>query len=233
VPAVALWLLVVTNWQWRCACNAAVAGAVVIGFAGLLDAWSWGTAFISYYNNLNSTCCWANSDAFGRSPPFAYLSWLIAVGSAGVHLLAVGYGAVFQWRRCWPILLLLACVFVPHSLIGHKEYRFVILAVPLLLVLLADAIVNGCSSACAPFWRSDAAVGARSPLVAALSAAGCIRRGVFARNDRLVATLDLSRRTRRRSRARPDWPSGRARAASTSFTTTCPSIFSNRSTAYR
>jgi len=192
VPAVALWALVVIKWQWRCAVYAAVAGAVVVGFAGLLDAWSWGTAFISYYNNLDLNLLLGKGDVFGSSPPSAYLYWL-TVGSLGVHLLAVGYGIV-QWRRSWPILLLLACVLVPHSLIGHKEYRFIILAVPLLLVLLAAAIVNG-SQQLRPKIGDLTGVGIAVALVAALSAAAGIRHGLVARNDRLVATLELSRRT--------------------------------------
>jgi hypothetical protein len=190
-PAVALWVLVVIKWQWRCALRAAVAGAVVFGFAGLLDAWSWGTPFISYYNNLHFNLLLSKGDVFGRSPLFAYLHWL-TVGSAGLYLLAIGYG-VLQWKRCWPILLLLACVLVPHSLIPHKEYRFVILAVPLLLVLLADAIVNG-SRRLRPIFGDLAVVGTAIATVATVSIVECVLHGVFARDDRLVATLDLSRR---------------------------------------
>jgi hypothetical protein len=192
VPAVALWALVVINWQWRRAVYAAVAGAAVVGFAGLLDAWSWGTAFISYYNNLDLNLLLGKGDVFGSSPPSAYLYWL-TVGSLGVHLLAIGYG-VLQWRRSWPILLLLACVLVPHSLIAHKEYRFVILAVPLLLVLLAAAIVKG-SQHLRPKIGDLAGVSIAVALVAALSAVEGVRHGLVARDDRLVATLELSRRT--------------------------------------
>jgi phosphatidylinositol glycan class B len=191
VPAIALWALVVIKWSWRCAVFAALAAAVVVGFAGLLDAWSWGTAFISYYNNLDLNLLLGKGDVFGSSPLFAYLFWL-TVGSLGVHLLAIGYGVV-QWRRSWPVLLLLTCVLVPHSLIAHKEYRFVILAVPLLLVLLAAAVVDG-SRRLRPKIRDLTIVGTAIALVAALSAMECLRHGIFARNDRLVATLELSRR---------------------------------------
>lgn len=191
-PAVALWVLVVIRWQWRCALYAGVAGVAVFGFAGLLDAWSWGTPFISYYNNLNFNLLLGKANAFGRSPPYAYLYWM-AVDSAGLYLLAVGYG-VLQCRRCWPILLLLACVLVPHSLIHHKEYRFIFLDVPLLLVLLADAIVNGSQRLRATF--GDLTVtGTAIATVAAVSVGGCVLRGVFTHDDRLVATLDLSRRS--------------------------------------
>ena len=191
VPATALWFLVVIKWQRRCALNAALAGAIVIGFAGLLDAWSWGTAFISYYNNLNFNLLLDKEDAFGRSPLLAYFYWLVTA-SAGLFLVAAGYGAI-RWKRCWPILLLLACVLVPHSLIPHKEYRFVILAVPLLLVLLADAIING-SQRLRLVFGDMTLVSVALATVATVSAVECVIHGVFARDDRLVATLDLSRR---------------------------------------
>jgi hypothetical protein len=191
-PAVALWLLVVNKWQWRCAVYAAVAGAAVVGFAGLLDAWSWGTPFISYYNNIDFNLLLDKANTFGRSPLFVYLYWL-TVASAGLHLLAAGYG-VRHWRRSWPILLLLACVLVPHSLIPHKEYRFVFLAIPLLLILLAAAIANGLQSLRLIFGRLSGA-GPAIVTVAAVSVVGCVLRGVFANDDRLVATLDLSRRS--------------------------------------
>jgi phosphatidylinositol glycan class B len=190
VPVVALGALVVIKWRWRwrCAVVAALAGAVIVGFAGLLDAWSWGTAFISYYNNLDLNRLLSKGDVFGSSPPLAYLYWL-TVGSVGVHLLAIGFGIV-QWRRSWPVLLLLACVLVPHSLIAHKEYRFVILV----LVLLAAAIVDG-SRRLRPKISDLTSVGAAVACVAALSALECLQHGIFARNDRLAATLELSRRT--------------------------------------
>jgi hypothetical protein len=192
LPAAALWILVVVKWQWRCAWFAAGTAAAVIGFAGLIDYWSWGTAFISYYNSVNFNVLLGKADVFGRRPPYAYLFWLGAA-SVGLHLLAIGYGAL-QWRRCWPILLLLVCVLVPHSLIAHKEYRFVILAVPLLLILWADALVNGLHWL-RPTFGGPRTLGAIIATVATLSVAGCVLRGVFSRDDRLLATLDLSRRS--------------------------------------
>jgi GPI mannosyltransferase 3 len=191
VPAFALWLLVLAHWRRRCALIAAFAGALVIGFAGLLDAWSWGTPFISYYNNLRFNLLLERGDAFGHSPPFAYVSWLTA-GSAGLYLLAAIYG-LLQWKRCWPILLLIACVLVPHSLIAHKEYRFVILVVPLLLVMLADAIANG-TQRLGRVCGDRAIISVVLAIMATISAVECVMHGVFARDDRLLATVELSRR---------------------------------------
>jgi len=113
----------------------------MLGFAGWLDAWLWGTPFVSYYNNVVFNLLHGVSEIFGRGPMLWYL-YQLSLASAGLYLIAIGYG-IWVWRRSWPILVLLACVLVPHSLISHKEYRFVFLAVPLVLVLLADAAVSG------------------------------------------------------------------------------------------
>jgi phosphatidylinositol glycan class B len=192
VPAVALWGLVVMSWRWRYALRAALAGAAVLGFAGLLDGWSWGIPFISYYHYIDFNGLLDKAGVFGRSPWFAYAYWL-AVGSVGLHLFAMGYGAL-QWRRCWPILVLVAGVLLPHSLLPHKEYRFIFLVVPLLLVVLADAIVNG-SQRLRRIFADRAVLRTAIAAIATISLVDCVFRGVFARDDRLVATLELSRRS--------------------------------------
>jgi GPI mannosyltransferase 3 len=192
VPAVALWGLVLMSWRWRYALRAAVAGAAVLGFAGLLDGWSWGMPFISYYHYVDFNMLLGKAGVFGSSPLLAYVVWL-AVASVGLHVCAMGYGAL-QWRRCWPILVLVAGVLLPHSLLPHKEYRFIFLAVPLLLVLLAAAIVNG-SQRLRSILGDRAVLRTAMASVATIALVDCVLRGVFARDDRLMATLDLSRRS--------------------------------------
>jgi len=217
VPAVALWLLAVIKWQRRSALTAALAGAIVIGFAGLLDAWTWGTPFISYYNNLDFNLLLEKQDVFGRSPPFAYLSWL-TISSVGLYLLAAGYG-VLQWKRCWPIFVAARLRTSAALSDTAQEYRFVILVVPLLLVLLADATING-SQQLRRTFGDRAVIGVAITAVATVSVVECVMHGVFARDDRLLATLDLSRR--RDVTAVLDLPaSGRVPAATTTFTRTC------------
>jgi GPI mannosyltransferase 3 len=192
-PATALWVLIIIGWGSRHALSSLASSAATLAFAGMLDAWSWGTPFISYYNNFAFNFLYGVSGIFGRKPLHWYI-YALTLASVGLHALALCYG-MLAWRRCWPILLLVACVLVPHSLIQHKEYRFVFLAVPLLLVLLADMIASGLP-------RLDTILGKRStwPIaitiaaIAAVSVLGCAFRGVLTRDDRLIASLDLSRR---------------------------------------
>jgi GPI mannosyltransferase 3 len=192
VPAAALWVLALIGWKWRHALSAAISGAAMLALAGVLDAWTWGAPFASFYNSVLFNVGYGVSELFGQSHVIWYLYRLTFV-SFGLHTIAMGYG-MLAWKRCWPILLLAACVVVPHSLVPHKEYRFVFLAVPLLLVLLADAIAYGLPQL-RPFSGRPSAWRIAIAAVAAVSALGCAFRGVFAQDDRLIATLDLSRRS--------------------------------------
>jgi GPI mannosyltransferase 3 len=182
IPATALWVLVVLWWGWRYALALAASSAAILAFAGMLDAWSWGTPFVSYYNSIVFNTQYGG-DIFGQKRLLWYIYWL-TFASSGLYAIAVAYG-VFDWRRCWPILLIIACVLVPHSLVPHKEYRFVFLAIPLLLMLLARAISSGLSP---PAWPIAIAT------MTLVSGLGIAFGGVLQRDDELLATLDLSRR---------------------------------------
>jgi GPI mannosyltransferase 3 len=185
VPAAALWVLALLICELKLTVILSVAGTAVLALAGLLDAWAWGTPFISYYNSVVFNIQYGVSNLFGQKYFLWYALWLTLL-SAGLHTVAFLYG-LYAWRRCWPLLLLIASVVSPHMFVPHKEYRFVFLAIPLLLVLLADAIV----------MRLPALPKASKnwPIAfAAVTFAGYLFGGVLKRDDRLLASLDLSRR---------------------------------------
>jgi hypothetical protein len=192
LPGVALWVFVTIAFGWRTALCLAASGTAVLVSAGMLDAWSWGVPFISYYNNIVLNLVSGASLIFGQKPLLWY-TYALSLASAGLYPIAVGYGLV-TWKKCWPVLLLLACVLVPHSLVAHKEYRFVFLVTPLLLLLLADAIVSGLTQ-----LHGNLGIRWAQPLAIALfvgtSLVGCLAQGVLKRDNRLLATLELSRRT--------------------------------------
>jgi hypothetical protein len=87
--------------------------------------------------------------------------------------------------------MVIACVLIPHTRVPHKEYRFVFCAAPLLLVLFADAIVSARSRP--PSVRGKWAMAIVG--VTFISGVGCAFGGVLKRDDRLLAALDLSRRS--------------------------------------
>ncbi len=122
---------------------AAAAFVAVIAFVGWLDDYTWGSYFASYYNNYLYNKVYGISSLFGKDPAWAYLADL-AMYSGGVFWIAIATIA-FQsknklWPKPWLLLAMLGAVIVPHSLIAHKEYRFIFAAVPLGLLLSAIAI---------------------------------------------------------------------------------------------
>jgi GPI mannosyltransferase 3 len=191
LPVGALCGLVLLTRGWHPAQAVAMSGAAVLVCAGALDAWTWGLPFISYYNNIALNLVKGVSLIFGEEPMYWYLAEL-AAASAGLYVIAIAAG-VLTWRKSWPILLVIACVLVPHSLVPHKEYRFVFLAVPLLLVLLAVAVTEVLpklwGALGTPLARALAIVA-----VVAISLGTSVIDEVFERDDRLLAALDLSRR---------------------------------------
>lgn len=191
LPAGALWGLAVLARGWRPALILGIPAAAVLTGAGALDAWSWGIPFVSFYNNIVINLVDGVSQTFGQEPAYWYLVEL-TTESWGLYVIAAAWGVV-TWRKGWPILLLAGCVLVPHSLIAHKEYRFVFLAVPLLLLLLADAVAGGLPRLGAAF-KTRLAQPAAIAAVLAVSLVNCVTGDVFERDDRLLAALDLSRR---------------------------------------
>ncbi len=77
---------------------------------------------------------------FGSSPPLHYLTLLLA--HLGPPAPAIAIGAAFSPQRYRPLLIALVVNLVVHSLIDHKEYRFVWLTVLGALVLAAIASLD-------------------------------------------------------------------------------------------
>jgi GPI mannosyltransferase 3 len=191
VPAALIFGIILVGWRGRMAGTVALAGIAVCAFAGFLDLWTWGTPFISFWNAVLFNITYGVADTFGQENAVWYL-WTLTFASRGLYALGFLYGMT-GLKRHWPILLLIAAVILPHSLIAHKEYRFVFLVVPLSMILLADAITSTrvVVREDAFNWRFAASVAA---IVVASAGLG-YRNELINRSDRLVALLDLSGRS--------------------------------------
>lgn len=108
-------------------------GAVIVAF-GMLDWATWDYPFQSFYLNFYVNIVKQKAAWFGVSPWWEYLYSLALVWKwAAIPLLVLAFGTF--WR--WPILPLTAgVIFVVHSAIGHKEYRFL---VPFLVIVAMSA----------------------------------------------------------------------------------------------
>ncbi len=127
------------HWTLRQFLSAVAAFVAVIAFVGWLDHYTWGSYFASYRNNYLYNQVYGISKRWGEDPIWSYLADL-AMYSGGVFWIAITTLLLNRKSKPWLLLAMLGAVIVPHSLIAHKEYRFIFAAVPLGLMLSAIAI---------------------------------------------------------------------------------------------
>lgn len=109
-------------------------GAVVpIGLLGAIDWYTWGFPFHSIVANYRANVTLGKASSFGVRPFYFHLLYLARNWSGAlVPVLAL---AVYGSRRRPLLLLTAAAILLSHSLIPHKEYRFIYPAIACLVVL--------------------------------------------------------------------------------------------------
>jgi phosphatidylinositol glycan class B len=161
-------------WRWdRPTCLRAAAGACTVAIAvAALDQVTWGAPLRSYANNYVFNVVHGISATFGTKPVTWYLETL-AITSGGLFVATLAWALLRPRAVALPLLCLVALL-LAHSLIGHKEYRFVFAAIPLSGVILAVLV--------------DAAIATRVPL-ARQRLVGCAVAAVLAGSS-LAGLLD-------------------------------------------
>lgn len=112
--------------------------ALIFCVAGLIDWITWGEFFVSYYNNIIFNKIYEVSSIFGVANVWYYFRSLL-VASMGIFCISLVSG-VFFFRKTWIILAAICATLVVHCLVPHKEYRFVFILIPMLLVLFSLAL---------------------------------------------------------------------------------------------
>lgn len=130
-PAVAL------IWLWRLTdirrfALLSVGALIVIAANGVFDTVTWSYPFEPLWQNIQFNVVQSGSHHFGTDPWWKYLYWMGANWGGTIALFLPL--AIFGGRRM-PIVLVSAIVIIAvHSLLGHKEYRFIYPAILLLSI---------------------------------------------------------------------------------------------------
>jgi hypothetical protein len=110
------------------------AGPVAVA-AGFLDLVTWGAPFHSYVTAVRVNLLEGKSQMYGTAPWYAYAGMLWSAWSWSLP--AIAALALAGARRAPGAAMCALAVLVSHSLIAHKEYRFIYPAVALCIVLAA------------------------------------------------------------------------------------------------
>ena len=134
-PALLVLALASCGWhgdRWR---HFLAGASIPLLVLGVMDWLTLGTAFQSVSLNLYLNWMRHVSDDYGRQPWYFYLGLFAAVWGPAFPLI-VGL-IVLGARRTTALLGVAVVILVTHSLVAHKEYRFVYPALPLLITLAA------------------------------------------------------------------------------------------------
>lgn len=181
-PAVLVASLVALRARWRLARGFAIALALPLLAAGALDFATWGAPFHSYAHNVRANVIAGKAATYGTAPPYAYASLLWGSWSfATPMVLAL---AALGARRAKATASAAVTVLVVHAAIAHKEWRFVVPAIALTVVLASIGLLD------ASVWlaRRPGARRLGSTWVAALGLAGWL-----AVSAERADTFDLAR----------------------------------------
>lgn len=137
MPAVAFALLGFCGTRWQNRILPVGAGlAVPIVVFGIVDWFTWSYPFHSFIRYFWLNAIEGRSKAYGVEPWNWYL--LILVETLGPMLVFALVGV----RRCLFLGGVALTILVSHSVIGHKEVRFVYPMIPILLTLAAIGIAD-------------------------------------------------------------------------------------------
>ena len=117
-----------------------IGGALVVAAAGILDWATWGHPFQSFWANFQVNLLEHRASRYGTSAWYGYIAQYALIWSGFIVPAAI---LTLAGARRAPLLLLVPLVILlSHSLIAHKEYRFVFPAVPFILLLAAVGTVD-------------------------------------------------------------------------------------------
>ena len=134
-PAIAVLALGACWRRWRDLVPLTAGGVIALAISSLADAVQGAVPFAWLVANVQQNLLYGRAAELGMSSATAYLANFWTMWSAALVLIVF---AIKQgWRRV-PLLLAMAVTDIAfHSLIGHKEYRFIFLSVAILVIIAA------------------------------------------------------------------------------------------------
>jgi phosphatidylinositol glycan class B len=136
-----LGIVVCFSWNKMEIIKSGLVFIAVLVLTGYLDYITWGQWFSSSYHNYLFNNEYKISEMFGTSPAYFYL-YAIVIASAGIFCLTM-LSSLFLLPVTWLLAVCVLINIISHSVLGHKEYRFILASIPLLLILTAIVVKVG------------------------------------------------------------------------------------------
>ena len=162
----AILIIVWARRSLRAATLVAAGLGIVLVLGGLLDWVTWGKPFQSLWVYVRFNLLEGGANQWGIAKRGFYLRVLLS--SSGPAMVLLFFGFVAGLRRTWPVALPALFFLGVHSMIPHKELRFLYPVLP--MVLLCAAVGLAAFLAKLPFPRGQR--GAATGLVALALLAG-------------------------------------------------------------
>ncbi len=155
-PAIASLVLLACWRDWRRLAWLPLGGCAVLAVAGMVDAVHGEVPFGWLVANVQQNVLLGRAADYGTAPVGAYGRMMFNSWSLAVVPLA---WAIWQGEQRAPLLFRVALVNLTfHSLIPHKEYRFIFLSITLLVLLAALGSADWIKAQTSPLLRRWAAL---------------------------------------------------------------------------
>lgn len=139
-PFVVVLVLGTVRFDWRFLRDLVIGAGAALLLCSVSDLIAGRVPMAWMFHNFRMNIGEGRAAEFGEEGPLYYLQMIhLALGVAAPAIIAA---ALLAGKRYWPLILALAMNLLLHTLIGHKEYRFVWLSVFLTLVLAGIGSVN-------------------------------------------------------------------------------------------
>jgi hypothetical protein len=137
LPPVAVAVLYACRSRWRARVPVVLAGILLpVAIFGVVDAVTWSYPFQSFFRYFWINAIEGRSALYGVEPWYWYLAILLR------HLGPILFLALLGIRRSPFLAWIALAILLPHSLLAHKEVRFIYPLIPILITLAALGVVE-------------------------------------------------------------------------------------------
>ncbi|SDB85870.1 glycosyltransferase family protein [Williamwhitmania taraxaci] len=144
IAGIGLWLIFIRNVNFRYLLKIAAVFFLIVGVGTLIDSWFYGQFVFTPFNYYKANILEDVASSFGTSPWYFYLGKLITLPSYFVGIpLAIAFVVVAVYNPRSIYLWCIIPLFVVHSIIPHKEERFlfpIVFLFPIIVMLAWEKV---------------------------------------------------------------------------------------------